>query len=349
MAYITGPERHGKRWRVRVEHGRKKCPCCDKRRHDLYYSTEAEAKREAKILRVELAGARSIEWAITEYLSFLRDGRRVSNAHLYKTESRIRSMVGDATSAPITSITDARAQELYSRLVDSSSSDTTQLNTLSQCRGWFRWLVRKRYVDVNPFDSVDPVGQRRARARGQALSDDEAGQLWEWCQVHATDDSTIAALALSLGMRAGEIAGITPRDIDAGATVIVVRRGKTAAAIRKLEPPPWLAKRMPAFAEGVRDRFAVNRAVRRATKAAGVTVVGPHALRATCASVAERSGAPWQFFGPALGHTGPAVTHGHYIRPGASESARADTISRKLGAHRSKRTPKPPGGAEEDK
>lgn len=348
MAYVTGPEKHGKQWRVRIEYGRKTCACCGKRRHDVYFPDEASAQRDAEILRRELSGELSLEWALSEYLGHLRDVRKVSNAHLYKTESRLRAMLDGKETKTVSWLNPERAGELYLFLVERTESDTTQLNTLSQCRGWFRWLCRKGHAESNPWDAVDPVGKRTARAREQALSDDEAGKLYRWCMDRGELDATITALALTLGMRAGEIAGIGPNDLDSGGSIIVVRKGKTEAAKRKLRVPPWLVGRVEAIAAAELDRFAVNRAVRRATSAAGVTVVGPHALRATCASVAESAGAPWQAFGPALGHTGPAVTHGHYIRPGASESARAELLERKLGVHGPKSAPSAPSGEKKD-
>lgn len=348
MAYVTGPEKHGRQWRVRIEYGRKTCACCGKRRHDIYYPNEKAAQTDAQNLRRELAGDRSLEWSISEYLGHLRKVRRVGDAHLYKTESRIRAMLDGCESKPIGWLSDERAQKLYADLVQKSGSDTTQLNTLSQCKGWFRWLCRKRHAKRNPWESVDPVGKRAARARDQALSDDEAGRLYHWCMENDHEDATVAALALTLGMRAGEIAGIRPDDLDSGCSVIIVRKGKTDAAKRKLRVPPWLVGRVDAIAAADLDRFAINRAVRRATRDAGVTVVGPHALRATCASVAESAGAPWQSFGPALGHTGPAVTHGHYIRPGATESARAELVAERLGARARECAPNAPNGDGKD-
>lgn len=338
MAYVAGPEKHGRKWRVAIDHGRKKCPCCGRRRHWFSYESESEASEKANAFRAELSGPKSLERALDQYLEWVRDVRRIKSESVDLYDHRIRSVLGPDIHRPLVWLGDAQAQELYDRLVASGVSTTTQLNRLARCRGWFRFLVRKRIARSNPWDSVDPVGQRASRANAQALSMDDARKLYDYCRHWHHTGATAAALVLTLGLRASELCNF---ELDDGGRVLVIRSGKTKAAARRLQIPDWLVRRVPKF--NARNRHHVSREIRKAVEAAGIRpVVGPHALRATCASLAAAAGAPWQAFGPALGHEGPAVTRRHYERPGASESGRAAMIDQRLGAQRPERAPNPP-------
>lgn len=65
----------------------------------------------------------------------------------------------------------------------------------------------------------------------------------------------------------------------------------------------------------------INNWVHRLCKVAGVTDVGPHALRGTHASLATRAGATSQLVGGSLKHASSAVTHRHYTKAEAVTDA----------------------------
>ncbi len=118
-------------------------------------------------------------------------------------------------------------------------------------------------------------------------------------------------------MRAGELVGLSPRSIDDGGRILRIDVAKTEAGIGLIEIPEVLRDRLPALAAASFDRHWVNRQVHRLCKKAGVTDVGPHALRGTHASLATQAGATSQLVADTLGHASTSVTHRHYTKPSA--------------------------------
>lgn len=124
-----------------------------------------------------------------------------------------------------------------------------------------------------------------------------------------------------LAIRSGEIVGLGARSIDDDGRLLRVFEAKTDAGVRLIEIPKVLRERLPALAEATITRHFINYHVRRLCKLAKVTVVCPHALRGTHASLATRAGATSQLVADTLGHASTHVTHRHYTKASAVQES----------------------------
>jgi integrase len=61
---------------------------------------------------------------------------------------------------------------------------------------------------------------------------------------------------------------------------------------------------------------------------AGVPQVCTHGLRGTWATLTTEAGVSEQIVAMALGHTSPAITRQHYIKPGTQERVRVEKMLR---------------------
>ena len=199
----------------------------------------------------------------------------------------------------------------------------TVQGALREIKGWAGWLRR------NPFEGLEVLGA--AAAGKPQLTRDEARKLERLCLGAADHDPGAVAVLLTLytGIRASELVGLTSRDLDDGGALLRVRRSKKRGRIvEDLFPvPEWLQAPLQGLADsghlfGGRDRYWLRDACRRLCKAAGVTVVGPHGLRGTVASLSrEAVGLSPEQIRALLGHDSVAVTARHYIGAGAETAA----------------------------
>jgi integrase len=90
-------------------------------------------------------------------------------------------------------------------------------------RSFGRWLVRSRRVTVNPFETLTAVSTATdVRRRRRALSDDELHRLLDATRTSTRtidgltgpDRFALYLVAASTGIRAGALAGLTPRAFD---------------------------------------------------------------------------------------------------------------------------------------
>jgi integrase len=151
------------------------------------------------------------------------------------------------------------------------------------------------------------------------------------CLASDEDGATVVLCSLLLALRAGEVAAIGPRSIDDQGRILRVEESKTEAGIRLIEVPEVLQPRLDALAKAPKKtRHWVATRGRRWCKLAGVTEVGPHALRGTHASLATRAGASSQLVAATLGHTSATVTEAHYTQQSATDEARQGTVLKVL-------------------
>lgn len=332
----TRIDRHGKRWRVRVVVG-------GKAKAVFYRDNKAAAERLREEIRAELAGL-TIAQTIQEYGQWLTDrghrGRPSSPQHAYRTTNRLKALYAPALLKPPGWVTPARATKLYENYREAPTkngrppSTTEQLNGLSQARTFGKWLVRMGHAKGNPWTEVEPIGQRKAGR--EQLTVDEARAFTATCLERATPEAAVCLLMLFCGLRVGEVLAMTGRDLDDNGRVLIVRKGKTASAARRVQLG-ILSPIVAAQAEGVasseriwtHDRFIQLKATRELCEAAGVTVVDNHGLRGTCASLAVQGGGLVHNVSAALGHAGQGITRRHYVKAAAmleADAGRAQEI-----------------------
>lgn len=352
--HVYGPYPHHRRWKVVTTYV---ADGGDRRRRSRSFETEAEGHEYVAEYRRQAQG-RTVSAAVLAYLEARQQPgpgvkalRASSSATLgYRLRAIFQLDAKDRSGKTIPhgrdggllkALTPARAAALYKARVAIAAVDTHQAELaaaqamLTWCMG-AGWLVTK----VNPFADVAPIGEKNAGK--PQLRIDEMRKLLELVlpAAAAMDRGAIATAMVALfGLRASEASDRVVRDVDDDGRRLVIDRGKTAAAERALEVPPELqapllelARDRPSGAQllaggraargargGKLDRGWVYRQVKLWCDRAGVPVISPHGLRGTIATAAAETGAPWRAYGPALGHTTPAITTTHYEAAGARQ------------------------------
>lgn len=271
--------------------------------------------------------------ALDRYERYLIEEKGNLRSTVETTMHRLRKFFdGDE---PIRRITSTRAKALYTKYRTTKTrtgkppTPDTHRNTLGQARTFAKWCVEQRYLTRNPLAEVKGVG-RKNRRKGQ-LRKSEAERFVETALGRAGDDRAAAALvALLMGLRSSEVAGLEARDLDEGGRLLWIDRAKTAAGERKLRVPDVLrpllterAMRRGRLFPGL-NRDKLLRATKALCKAAGVTAVTTHGLRGTHATLATEAGLSADFVAKALGHASTTVTESHYVTEEAAAAARQE-------------------------
>jgi site-specific recombinase XerD len=338
---IHGPYPHGKRWRLVVHReGRPVAVSFDTR------ELADKAKREA----IAAAQSRTVSDAIDEYIADQR-ARGLKKTSWPTTRARLRALLvpDGRDGGPIERLGPARARSLYkamcarpTRRKRPPSPDTCK-NVLAEGGTFTRWCVEQKWLRADPFVGV--TDKRRRRRGKPQLRIDEARKLIDHA-LRAAERGDVAAVAVAavfiFGTRSSELVERQVRDLDDEGAVLWVPDSKTDAGRRTLEVPELLQPHLIAAAKGrpalaplflnqngrPASRHWVHYHVRRLCSIAGVAPVTPHGLRGTHATIAIVNGQSSKLVAEALGHTGPAVTHAHYVDGGAARAAGADRVMR---------------------
>lgn len=342
--YVTGPERHGQKWRVRI-HQRRGDGTRETRIRA--FSTEKEAEQFIRAFRVVgKTKERTVGEAVTDYLQYcVAKGNKPRTIETAKW--RLENILD--IDAPLVELRPAKAQRLYDAICASSLSVDSQRTSLIQAKAFGSWCVRAKLLPSNPFDGIEPRG-RVSRGKEQ-MRIDESRKLREWCLANPGDGSLIVLLAGWRGLRASEIVGLKIRDVDDNGTLLWVadRDGKTEAARRRLRIPEFMRPAVAAaierathkdgwlFAVGADyDRPIPTRGHRQMSRhraldyaqavmaAASVPVISLHGLRglfATLSATDELGGIARE-----MGHTSESMTLKHYIDRDALDDAKARKI-----------------------
>jgi integrase len=236
---------------------------------------------------------------------------------------------------PFSSLTAARARELYALRCGETKPDTHRAE-LAQAGSFAKWCVKQGYLLANPFAVVEPVG-RRSSGKPQ-LRLDEARTWLRVAQATPGESAVAATLALLTGARAAEVTDRLVRDLDDGGRLLWITESKTKAGVRQVPVPEQVRGRLLALAAGrAPDErlFAINRhqlrtAVRTICKRAGVPVVSPHGLRGTFATLAVLDGNVTDRVAATLGQDSAGVTRRSYMAPGTEARAAVDRVLGRL-------------------
>lgn len=205
---------------------------------------------------------------------------------------------------------------------------------LAALRTWFRFLVRRGFLDRNPAREVR--APRVARKLVSFLPIDETIALVDRPAAPGTErDHAILELLYASGLRVAEVSGLDVDDVDRDErTVRVLGKGRKerivpfgVPAARALEA--WLGRRGdgrgPLFLNprgrrlGVRSIYTI---VRRSARAAGIARrVSPHTLRHTFATHLLDAGADLRAIQELLGHSRLSTTQ-RYTHVGSDQLMR---------------------------
>ncbi len=326
---VNGPYRAGNQFRVVLVPS-------DGARSDLFFATEAKARRFIADARLELeAQTATLVEGIELYAAAMAE-RQLKPITIKTARFRLRAILGSIDhDTPLGDITPRLAQTSYDAMKATHRPDTHR-NSLAAAKAFFAWAVKSKYAPTNPFEAVEPTGTRSAGK--PQLRVDEARRVLHTVLARAgTDPEALAVLViLLLGLRASECAAIEDRDIDDDGRLLWIPASKTKAGIRRLAMPAALGALLKARAKGGAvfpgaHRHWVLNAVRRICTAAGVPPISAHGLRGTHASLAVRGGATAEAVGTALGHADAGHTaSGHYIQASTATEALTGAVINKL-------------------
>lgn len=331
---VLGPYLNASKWRLVVKEGGG--------RKSLVFDTEKEALavRANLLTTFDNRANRTIGEAVDEYIEYKRK-RGCGARTLHTVRIKLAFLPAEKR---LNSITPQTAEALYTSQTEQVAAATHHKN-LRDAKAFYRYCCKQKYVSLNPFIDVQAIG--RANAGKLQLRQDEARKLTNYLinKAQSGDRFALALLVqILLGLRSAEVLGLHKRDLDCGATIVVVDGTKNKNAKRRLELDcpvvrdlllqrcaPLASQALIFAQEGTDDRASVptslHKALVRCCKDAGVPMVCPHSMRGLHSSLAVKAGATSAYVAQALGHGSDAVTRKHYISPEALDSARSARVA----------------------
>jgi len=323
---VWGPgepeQHHGRlRWRVVVRGP-------TGRRKPYYFRSEREAKTFRSRQLRRLVGEMTFGEALDHYERYLKVDRGNKPRSVSNTISRLKKWL--PVDEPLSAFTAGKAERRYEERTDQVKADTHR-NELAKVKTFGRWLCHKKrqWLPSSPFEEIEPIGSRNTHGKLQ-LRPGEADRFLVTGMEMADkgDEGALAAvLTLILGPRSDEVLSLFCRDIDPtfdGRVFVCVKwveQGKTRSAKRAVEVKrPELAQALlrqitgrqaeeRLFAAdsktGYRSPSWLRKVVRRVCEKAGVTVVCPHGLRGSRATLYVEGGKDLHQVSRDLGHASP--------------------------------------------
>ena len=283
-----------------------------------------------------------MRFAIDAFLDTKREKGR-EPATISSAEDRLWRLLGlPGNGARPLRFVHGKGAELYAAARVDVAADTHR-NALSVGKDWGAFCVSRRWLRLNPFADVEPVGRKVTGAEKPQLRIDEVRKLQAWCHAHAGEQGAIVTLGyLLLGARASELVRRPIRDLDDDGRVLWIGKTKSRAGRRRLKIPAELQPLLANLAAGraseaplfvgedgeARDRFWARLQVLRACRLAEVPELPPQALRATQATLATDAGATGLMVAEHLGHGSVGVAARSYVQPDAARAAQADRAFR---------------------
>ena len=262
-----------------------------------HYAREAEYDGDTKIRG--LRSRRTVIW-IVEGILMPRLGRMQLKQITYGTLSRLKSDF-IAEIEPILVNGEPRKEKRFS--IASCN------RFLAILRRMLRVAVWERLIDQSPFEhGPSLISARSERKRDRILADAEEQPLLASCETEHTRDAIV--ILLDTGMRFGELARLTWRDVDfAGSVIHVTKMNSKTQLAREIGITPRVRKILvdrqngaaaTARVLGVRS---IKRSFATACRRAGITGLTIHGLRHTCGTRLARQGKTPGEIARILGHS----------------------------------------------
>jgi integrase len=235
---------------------------CGDRRETEGLAAAAEA--EAAKVRAGFVSAKDLGWRtqearpIDDHLSdwhadMIARGRTCKHADL--SRNRASRVLGLSRARKISDLTPSRVQAALARIRDEGLSVESINHHVRAVKGFARWLWRDnraREHSLAHLATSSPESDRRHRRR--ALTPNEAALVIEAAErgplamgMTGPDRAMLYALALATGLRASELASLTPErfDLDGDPPTIICRAAYTKNGREAVQPvPPALARRL---------------------------------------------------------------------------------------------------------
>jgi integrase len=338
---IHGPYQHGQQWRVHIVTSKP-----GGGRQTLYrsYPTRSEADDWIRGAQQQAQGT-TVRHAIDALLATMRTAG-LADGTITTAEYRLAHFFEQPQNdtRPLRWLTN-RGEQLYAAAQVGRSATTHQAE-LALAKQIGALCVKRKWLKVDPFANVDPVGRKVHGATKPRLGTDESRKLRDHLLALGPDNppAIITLAYLLLGKRASELVRADVRDLDDGCRVLRIRRAKTAKGIRSTVLPDELRDRLLLLVEGrtpdapifLNDageratRYWAYYHVRRLVKDATGRDLSPQALRRTFADLGEDASVVAVAVAAHLGQTSPAVTERSYKDAEVTERARAGRVLKVL-------------------
>lgn len=340
---IYGPYKHGEQWRnhVVVRRGGKRTTT-----YDVYPTRE--------LAEAALAGARSQAQGCTVKQAvdaLLEEMRKAGNAQSTIDTNEFRLwhffQLPQNSNRPLRWLS-TRGQELYDAAQVRRSADTHQAE-LALAKQLGDLALKRRWLRVNPFAIVEPVGKKTHGSTKPRLRVDESRKLREYCLAEPGDQHRVLTLAyMLLGSRASELVKRTVRDLDDNGHLLWIERTKTIAGTRRLGIPDELRVLLLGLAKGkapdaplftredgkIATRYWAYHHVKRILREAKVPELPPQALRRTHSDLADEAGQSAIAIARHLGQTSATVTNRSYRDKNVAADARVERTLRVISGGR---------------
>lgn len=327
-------------------------------RHGPTRPTEEEARIVAAQIAEHLQHehGQTVSACIDRYLEHHKDkGTRARTIVTYR--QHLIRFFAPVLERPLSYVTPVRAAGLYEKRRVAIGERTglpisvdTHRGALGAAKHFLGWCKIKKWVRVNALAEVQGIGSKK-RGKPQPTID-EARIFWATCLREAAQGDAgalAAAMAISMGLRSGEIVSRVVRDLDSkdeaglphylrvADNEALAYETKTRGSQQPVLIPEELRELLLAQA---RDKLPtallfpstigkmnwtvwVNRAVHRLCRLASIPEVCAHALRGCAATTAAATGDSPQRVANMLRHSNPNITRNHYIQKGTVEAAQA--------------------------
>jgi integrase/recombinase XerD len=254
---------------------------------------------------------------------------KTRGAHLDSARRFLAAVTPDGESGPpLEFLTASDVTAFLAGAARIQAPGTTQ-NTASMLRTFLTWLYAEGLIAV-PLAGTVPGAYRRRRIRMPALvTEADAAALLAACDratAQGLRDYAIVLVLKRVGLRAGEVAGLTLEDVDWRSGIVVI--GGKGGRRDQLPLPRDVAEAIIAYlrdgrAAAALDRrlfvrsvaphrgltgYGVGHAVARAAARAGLDRVQPHQLRYLAATAMQAAGAPLAEIGQVLRHDDERTT-----------------------------------------
>lgn len=248
--------------------------------------------------------------------------KRVASHSHTRAAGNARNALGPLLTLPISHLTTSRVEAWRSTYLEGHSPAAANA-ALRYLKAFVNWAHRLGHVRVVAFDvkplkvqrrprPVVGVGNLEAFLRGVDLRGD--------AQVQAA-----IRVALFMGLREGEILSMRWDWLQGSTYFVGLDKGRKG---RSVQVPAWVAPYLEALPRTSPLIFPghaqgwLRKALARGCEAAGLPVMGIHRLRASCATLLDRTGASLPEIQAYLGHADIRTTMG-YIEVGAGAQAEA--------------------------
>jgi len=321
---ILGPYANGKRWQVVLIDGSTK--------HSEYFQSEEKAREKIKAVRQQLKTERIVAPFIDDFeMAKKKEGLKSQTIEKYIQHLEPFRNMG------LVEINHRKIERYFSDLNLAVGTRRVRLKILKQ---FCSFLEKKGVISFKTFFEIGRLRIAGIQNRGKRqLTLTESKQYLQACLAYPDRERGIAAcICLVLGCRPSEVVRRVVRDIDGEGSLYRIPESKTPRGIRVLEIPLFLRPLLLNICAGkspddllfpftYRQLYETTHTI---CKIADVSVVSPHALRGTHASLAESKGQTAGAVAEQLGHGSTKIGVGHYTLPNVRESARIDLVTNQL-------------------